>query len=80
MKQILNIETEIVDSNMGWFKAKLIVDGYELYIFEFVEIRKGRVCILKYGYHLQTRSGSLVIRWDNAEHHREKDISISCPY
>lgn len=69
--EVLDIEKEVVDSNKGWFKAKLIINGHELYVFEFVETREKKPCMLKYGYHLQTKSGSLVIRWDNAEHHTE---------
>ena len=71
VKEVLNIEREIIDSNRGWFKAKLVVNDHELHVFEFVAITKGRSHILKYGYHLQTESGSLVVRWDNAEHYRE---------
>lgn len=71
VKHVLNIETEIIDSNIGWFKAKLIVDSHELHIFEFVGIRNRELYLLRYGYHLQTKSGSLVIRWDTAEHHKD---------
>ncbi len=71
VKKVLSIETEVVDSNRGWFKAKLLVNDHELRIFEYVDIKVEKVQLLKYGYHLQTRSGSLIIRWDNAWHHRE---------
>lgn len=71
VKKILSIETEAVDSNRGWFKAKLLVDDHELHIFEYVDIKARKTQVLRYGYHLQSRSGSLVIRWDNAEHHRQ---------
>jgi len=71
IKNIVNIETEVVDSNKGWFKARLIIDDHELHVFEFVEIKNGTPCLLKYGYHLQTKSGVMVVRWDTAEHHKE---------
>ncbi len=51
----------------GFFiKLKVILrDGSLLYIREYVDIEERN-----YSYHWQTADGRLIIRWDNAPHHK----------
>ena len=67
----VNIHIEIIDIDIGYFKAQVkFVDGSELHLFEFVII-DGKPVVEKYRYHYQDVRGRLVMRWDNAGHHPE---------
>lgn len=68
----INIQTEIVDINLGYFKAQVkFVDDSELHVFEFVSVENDKPVVEKYRYHYQDSKGKLVKRWDNAKHHPE---------
>ena len=61
---------EIYDYHSGenfyYFKAKiLLLNGTELYIREFISKDER-----DYSYHWQDLQGNLIIRWDNAPHHK----------
>ena len=44
----------------------LLIDGSILYIREYVDSNERN-----YSYHWQDKNGNLIIRWDNAPHHKE---------
>jgi len=48
----------------------LLIGDFQLYIAEYV-LTSPVVTRPKYRYHLQTFSGQLISRWDNATHHHE---------
>lgn len=60
---------EEIDVNECYVRGVLaLVDGFELHIAEYV-VTEPHVTRPKYRYHLQTSSGELISRWDNAPHH-----------
>lgn len=68
----LKVQTEIIDINLGYFKARVkFVDNSELHLFEFVRMKDNEVIVEKYRYHYQDSSGRVIKRWDNAKHHPE---------
>ncbi len=49
-----------------YIKVKVILENNsELYIREYVDTEERN-----YSYHWQSRDGKLIIRWDNAPHHK----------
>jgi hypothetical protein len=49
-----------------YIKIKAVLkDGSELYIREYVDVEERN-----YSYHWQDKEGKLIIRWDNAPHHK----------
>jgi len=48
----------------------LLIGDFQLYIAEYV-LTSPVVTRPKYRYHLQTLSGQLISRWDNATHHHK---------
>ena len=72
----LDFHTEIIDSNCGYFKAKLIFsDNSKLFLFELSEIISAtgkvfneKIRIEKYRYHYQDANEKMIFRWDNAPH------------
>ena len=70
---VKNIEIldEFITSVSGFLDCRvLLIDGSELFVSEYFTVLKDRIKRDKYSYHLQKR-GELLIRWDNAPHHRE---------
>ncbi len=67
----IEILDEFVTSVSGFLDCGvLLVDGEELFVSEYFTVLKGRIKRDKYSYHLQ-KNDELIIRWDNAPHHRE---------
>jgi len=66
---------EEAQGDMGLLRYKLTLDGGLLEIFELFQIVEEKVKNLKYSFHLQDKSGNLLKRWDNAEHHPEISTS-----
>lgn len=65
----LDFHSEIIDTNLGYFKATLsFYDNSRLFLFELVEITNGKPQVEKYRYHCQDAKGKLIFRWDNAPH------------
>ncbi len=48
-------------------------DGSTIDITERIVEEREKIEITKYRYHWQTRSGKLIMRWDNAPHHPKID-------
>jgi hypothetical protein len=46
-------------------------DGGIVELFEYVTESGGRIITQKYSFHWQDARGNLVVRWDNAPHHRD---------
>lgn len=66
-----DLRFEEIDENECYVQGELLLIGdFQLYLAEYV-LTLPVVRRLKYRYHLQTLSGQLISRWDNAEHHRE---------
>jgi Family of unknown function (DUF6516) len=62
---------EEVDEHACYVKGiLLLISDFQLYIAEYV-LTSPVVTRPKYRYHLQTLSGQLISRWDNATHHHE---------
>ncbi len=67
----IEILDDFVTSVSGFLDCKvLLIDGSELYVSEYFTVLKNRIKRDKYSYHLQ-KNNELIIRWDNAPHHRE---------
>ena len=66
---------EEAQGDMGLLRYKLTLDGGLLEMFELFQIVDEKVKNLKYSFHLQDKSGNLLKRWDNAEHHPEISTS-----
>jgi len=67
----IEILDEFITSVSGFLDCRvLLIDGSELYVSEYFTVLKDRIKRDKYSYHLQKR-GELLIRWDNAPHHKE---------
>ncbi len=67
----IEILDEFVTSVSGFLECRvLLIDGSELYVSEYFIVLKDRIKRDKYSYHLQ-KNDELIIRWDNAPHHRE---------
>ncbi len=67
----IEILDEFITSVSGFLDCKvLMIDGSELFVSEYFTIFKDRIKRDKYSYHLQ-KNDELIIRWDNAPHHRE---------
>ncbi len=65
------IAFEEIDQNECYIRGKLqLTGGWELHIAEYV-ITGPTFERTKYRYHLQNAEGKLVVRWDNAPHHRQ---------
>ncbi len=47
-----------------------MIDGSELFVTEYFTVLGDKIQRDKYSYHLQ-KNHELVIRWDNAPHHKE---------
>ena len=60
-----------IDVNECYIRGVLIlVNGLKLHLAEYVNTGP-RIQRIKYRYHLQRDDGTLIVRWDNAPHHRE---------
>ncbi|MCZ7393162.1 MAG: DUF6516 family protein [Candidatus Methanoperedens sp.] len=67
----IEILDEFITSVSGFLDCRvLMIDGSELFVSEYITILKDRIKRDKYSYHLQ-KNDELIIRWDNAPHHRE---------
>ncbi|MCZ7380176.1 MAG: DUF6516 family protein [Candidatus Methanoperedens sp.] len=67
----IEILDEFVTSVSGFLDCRiLLIDGSELFVTEYFTVLKDRLKRDKYSYHLQ-KNDELIIRWDNAPHHRE---------
>ena len=65
----LDFHSEIIDTNFGYFKAKLIFsNNSKLFLFELTEIKNEKQHVEKYRYHYQDSEEKLIFRWDNAPH------------
>jgi len=61
---------EVIDAKVGkdFYYLKVIaylIDDSILFIREFLSIEE-----FIYSYHWQTKEGKLIVRWDNAPHHK----------
>lgn len=68
--QGLQLSFDEISENECYIKGVLRLKGdLQLYVAEYVqtepELRR-----IKYRYHLQNRQGEMLVRWDNAAHHR----------
>jgi len=67
----IEILDEFITSVSGFLDCRiLLIDGSELFVSEYFTVLKDRIKRDKYSYHLQ-KNDELIIRWDNAPHHRE---------
>jgi len=67
-----SIDFDEITDTIGYIKGKLeLINGSELFFFEFIEIQNNVPVLIKYKYQWQSSEGSLLNRWDNAPHHRE---------
>lgn len=67
-----SVDVEEITDLIGYIKGKFeLMNGSELYFFEFVEIQNNTPLLVKYKYQWQSPEGNLLKRWDNAPHHRE---------
>ena len=67
----IEIDDEFITSVSGFLDCSVVmIDGSTLYVTEYFTISGENIKRDKYSYHLQKR-GELIIRWDNAPHHRE---------
>ncbi len=67
----IDILDEFITSVSGFIDCKiLMIDGSALYVTEYFTLHENKIKHDKYSYHLQ-RNDDLVIRWDNAPHHKE---------
>jgi hypothetical protein len=67
-----SIDFDEITDTIGYIKGKLeLINGSELFFFEFIEIQNNVPVLIKYKYQWQSSEGSLLYRWDNAPHHRE---------
>ena len=61
---------EEIDRNECYIRGKLyLIEGKTLHFAEYVTTEPTPQR-LKYRYHLQDEQGHLIVRWDNAPHHR----------
>ena len=66
------INREISGHNDGFIRVKCrLSDGSILEFAEYAQVVSGKIYRKTYGYHWQTRKGTLLKRWDNAPHHPE---------
>jgi len=66
-----DLRFEEVDEHVGYIEGVLLLIGdFQLYLAEYV-LTSPAVTRPKYRYHLQTLSGQLISRWDNATHHHK---------
>ena len=62
---------EFITSVSGFLDCRvLMIDESELYVSEYFTFLENKINRDKYSYHLQ-KNTELIIRWDNAPHHRE---------
>ena len=67
----IEILDEFITSVSGYFECKVVLNsGAILYISEYFTIEGEKIKRDKYSYHMQ-ENDTLLIRWDNAPHHRE---------
>ena len=67
----IEILDEFITSVSGYLEYRLLmIDGSVLYITEYFTISEDKIKRDKYSYHHQ-KNNELLIRWDNAPHHRE---------
>ena len=67
----IEILDEFITSVSGFLDCRvLMIDGSELYVSEYFTVLENKIKRDKYSYHLQ-KNDELIIRWDNAPHHRE---------
>lgn len=66
-----DLRFEEIDEHEGYVEGTLLLIGdLQLHVAEYV-CTSPIVRRLKYRYHLQTLSGQLISRWDNAGHYRQ---------
>jgi len=67
---------EEAQGDMGMLRYRLtLCDSSLLEMFEFFQIVKEKVQVIKYSFHWQDMTGQLMKRWDNASHHPELSTS-----
>ena len=67
----IEILEEFITSVSGYLECRLLmIDNSVLYIAEYFSISEDIIKRDKYSYHHQ-KNNVLLIRWDNAPHHRE---------
>lgn len=67
----IEILDEFITSVSGFLDCRvLLIDESELFVSEYFTVLNDRIKRDKYSYHLQ-KNDELIIRWDNAPHHRE---------
>jgi len=67
---------EEAQGDMGMLRYRLtLCDSSLLEMFEFFQIVKDKVQVIKYSFHWQDMTGQLMKRWDNASHHPELSTS-----
>lgn len=67
----IEVLEEFITSVSGYLECRLLmIDNSTLYISEYFTIFGDEIKRDKYSYHRQ-RNNELLIRWDNAPHHRE---------
>ncbi len=67
----IEVLEEFITSVSGYLECRLLmIDNSTLYISEYFTIFGDEIKRDKYSYHHQ-RNNELLIRWDNAPHHRE---------
>ena len=67
----IEVLDEFITSVSGYLECKLLmIDNLVLYISEYFTIFGDEIKRDKYSYHHQ-KNNKLLVRWDNAPHHRE---------
>ena len=65
------LRREIAPSD-GKLRVKAtLTNGGTAELFEYVTETSGQITTQKYSFHWQDTKGKLVVRWDNAPHHKE---------
>lgn len=56
----------------GYIEAKVVFeDGSILSVFEFLRLMEDSVIREKYRYHYMSQNSKMILRYDNAAHHKE---------
>jgi hypothetical protein len=67
----IEVLEEFITSVSGYLECRLLmIDNSTLYISEYFTIFEDEIKRDKYSYHHQ-KNNELLIRWDNAPHHKE---------
>ena len=72
--KVLHFEVikELNIGDEGYYRYKiLLADSSILEVYQKFQVTPSGIIPKRYSYHLQSSTGELIIRWDNAPHHTE---------